>query len=1361
MHNLSKPAVLPLLFAAALGGFLPLARTAAPHNDRQQARKLMDDGNFKEALAKFRDLTLEQAGRSSLETAEDFRHALACLQQLNAVHEIDEYREAVAKRHAQDWIVLGAVAHSYLSVEHNGFLIAGEFRRGPHRGGGKVVHAAERDRVRALQLFWQAYALLKNSPQAQPTPEAGALLTQFAAALLNGGGYRPAWRLQLLTNLDELPDYEEGWRRHYGDMHAAPVDDHGEPIFYARPDAWEDANNDGQRWRWVLALRTQWQPEQKLQELRERAEFLQSQFGVQTMAEYGWWFARQSGEADVAKGTLALHTLGEDETIAKLATGIKRFKLPEEHNYIALHKQIAAEATPGDASWTTAKAALAQEFENRRQYPRAAQLWKDLVAAHPPKTEYRDRLAQVVDNWGRFEPVVMQPAGKGATLEYRFRNGERVEFSARPIKVRELLNDLKAYLKRDPQQLDWRQLNLENLGYRLVVEGQEKYLEPESANWALDLDPPENHFDRRVTVTTPLQKAGAYLVTATMEKGNTHRAVVWLADTAIVKKPLPGKALYYVADATSGKPLPKCTVEFFGWWQESIDQQGGRFRIRTKNFAEATDESGMVHLSADEQNRPYQWLAIAANGEGRLAYLGFSGVWPGEYYDHTYKQVKVFTITDRPVYRPAQEVQFKFWVATAAFDQPEQSDFAGKSFVVEIHDPRGEKVLSQSLVADAHGGLAGSWKIPAGATLGQYQLTVVNHGGGSFRVEEYKKPEFEVTIDAPAEPVKLGDKITAKLSANYYFGAPVAEARVKYKVLRTPHDQPWFPPAPWDWLYGPGYWWFAQDYAWYPGWSRWGCGRPYPAWFWRAPEQPEVVAEREAAIGPDGTLEIEIDTAPAKQFHPDKNHSYQIQAEVTDQSRRTIVAGGQVLVARRPFKVYVWTNSGYYRAGDTMQIDMAARRLDGKPVSGSGVLRLLKIAYEEGKPVENEVARWDVAADADGRAQLQIKASDPGQYRLSYKVTHRSEREGAEPVTIEGGQVVVIRGEGFDGGDFRFNDVEIVADKREYAPGEKAKLQISADRAGAAVLLFVRPANGVYQPPQLLHLKGKSAVVEVEVAQRDMPNFFVEAVTVHGGRLHTAVHEVFVPPASRVFDVEVLPSTEAYLPGQRAKVQLKLTAPDGKPVAGSIVLAVYDKALDYIAGGGNVPDIREFFWKWRRSHDPQAETNLGRVEYPVAKNNEKQMQNLGVFGESVADQSQLWNNGRYFSRAAGSAGGMTRGMALGAPLSMAEGAALPAPAAAAMPADALKDAAGEAAAESATATPAIRQNFADSAKWVASLQANAEGIAEVQFDMPENLTAWSIHAWGMGPGTRVGEGAAEVVTRKNIIVRLQAPRFFV
>ena len=150
-----------------------------------------------------------------------------------------------------------------------------------------------------------------------------------------------------------------------------------------------------------------------------------------------------------------------------------------------------------------------------------------------------------------------QPAGRGATVDFRFRNGRRVQFEAHEILFTKLLNDVKEYISSGPNQLDWQKIDISDIGSRLVALNQQQYLgrlgRP-AGTWTSSRLP--GHFDRRITVTTPLQKAGAYLLTAQMEGGNTSQIVVWLDDTVIVKKPLEEKAYYFVADARTGQPVP-------------------------------------------------------------------------------------------------------------------------------------------------------------------------------------------------------------------------------------------------------------------------------------------------------------------------------------------------------------------------------------------------------------------------------------------------------------------------------------------------------------------------------------------------------------------------------------------------------------------------------------------------------------------------------------------------------------------------------------------------------------------------------------------------------------------------------------
>jgi len=177
-----------------------------------------------------------------------------------------------------------------------------------------------------------------------------------------------AWRLQVLTDISKLPDYESGYYGRYGrygysrGSSGAPVDKQGNPVYHHIPGSYKTAKSDGERWRWLLEQTVAFQPGRRDQIDATFAGFLASQFGVQTMRSYGFFFGRQ--EVDDTKknesGPYALHTLAENETIAKLANGIKRFKLPAEFDFIRIYKRIgwytrtrkntSANALPGGRS---------------------------------------------------------------------------------------------------------------------------------------------------------------------------------------------------------------------------------------------------------------------------------------------------------------------------------------------------------------------------------------------------------------------------------------------------------------------------------------------------------------------------------------------------------------------------------------------------------------------------------------------------------------------------------------------------------------------------------------------------------------------------------------------------------------------------------------------------------------------------------------------------------------------------------------------------------------------------------------------------------------------------------------------------
>ena len=1360
-----------LLISFAFLGVYLFAAEKSLSEERAVAEKYQQQGNFRDAWQLYQKLAL-QKNNSDQGVVHDLREGIQCLNRLNRVKEIDAFREAVLKVHGDQPRVLWKVAESYIQGPHFGVIIDGKFIRGSHRDRS-YVNTQDLDRLMALRLMERAVKELAGNDDAALAAE---IQFDFAQYLMNGRKGRNAWKLQALTDLNEVPDYDNlqgvsgggfggGFGRGYfggpvNGPEGAPVDEAGNPVYYHVPKSFAAALNDGQRWRWLLDQSGKLNTKREQEALYQVAQFNQSQFGVQTLQDYLPYFFRQrDGEGEQEEEQVnpySLESLKSTETLARLATGIKRFTLPDDVNYILLYQKIVALQKSSIAE--NALTELTRVFENRRQYPEAAKYLKqNLETYDDPHQTKQKQLDQIVGNWGQFEPNYTQVADQGARVDYRFRNGKHVQFEAYEIHVEKLLDDVKAYLKSHPNKLDWNKVNISNIGYRLVHKQQKKYQGKLVSRWGLDLKPLEGHLDRRVTVTTPLQNAGAYLLIGKMDNGNTSRIVVWLDDTAIIHKRMAGKAFYFVADARTGQPIPGVNLEFFGYQQKRVERN--RYQVTTANFAEQTDANGQAFPDNELMKQRYQWITIARTQAGRFAFTGFDRFWYSRRLpDPDYSRHKIYGITDRPVYRPGQKVDFKFWARNVGYSltPAQEQEFANKTVKLKLNGRDGKTILEQTLTTDEYGGVNGDWTIPQDADLGRYTLRLEVeyldrargnrkrkfYGAVTFRVEEYKKPEYEVLVEAPDEPVMLGETVTAKIKAKYYFGSPVTNAQVTYKVTRTAYDQHWYPYNRWDWLYGSGYWWFGRDYFWYPGWAKWGCIAPGPWWILPRPGPPEVVQSNTVDIGSNGEVEIKIDTELAKAIHGDQDHKYEITAEVVDESRRTIVGKGSVLVAREPFKVFAWMNRGYYRVGDTMLASFKAQTLDSKPITGTGKLTLYRVTYSsEGEPKETAVQEWDLNPREDGTAEQKIAATEAGEYRIAYTVTDQKGHQ------IEGGYLFSIRGAGFDGKEYRFNDLELVLDKKNYQPGEKVRLLINTNQPGSTVLLFVRPVGGIYPKPHVLKLDGKSTVYEIDLTRNDLPNLFVEALTVHEGKVHTVARQIAVPPEEQVVNLEVEPSETEYLPGQEATVTLKATNEQGEPIKGSLVVSVYDKSVEYISGGPNVRDIKDFFWKWKRSHYPTTSDNLNRMFHVLLRPGEAAMQMLGAFGHLTRESSLMEMEGEAFG--VGAMRGLVQSKARAMP--MAAGMAK-------------MDSFGDAAAPAESAAvvePVVRENFADTAFWNAAINTDAEGRAQVSFKMPENLTSWKIRSWAMGQGTQVGEATQEVVTRKNLIVRLQAPRFFV
>ncbi len=1343
------------LFQAALAVTVPLM-AQEPEALRAERDKLAKRGMWRDVVNFYQEKLLPISDEGS---GSDLGRAVQALRQVNGIAELDGLVERAVAAQAENPSLLTAAAQIYRQAPHGGQIVAGEFKRAQYgyngRGRflgenedvsaevGQTVNTTYRDHVRSLQLLQQAVG--KQGSAA----ETSLAWREMAEVFIQN----EAWKLQTLTPLETLPEWGEPGPE--GGTEGAPWRGDA-PVLYRQPESWAAAKNDGERWRWALAEQQRLSSEDDMAAvmISERARFSQSQFGTETLASYGWW---QQQDPDSAKGILEMDTLAEDECLAKTSDGVRRFKLPAEYHFIALYQSVLENKLVGGSAGD----ALVQVFLNRRQFDKARVVLERTIAMHGPGSNdsRKNLLQQIIGNWGRFEIPATVPARVKPSLPLVFRNAVNIKLTAAPVAMDAVLNDTITYLKSNPRDLDWQRVNPNSIASQLIARKGSKYLGEVAATWETALTPEEKHRDTRKDITVPLDKAGAWWITGEIADGNTFHTLVWIVDSVLVQNDVGGKKQWWVADAASGVPVTDGKIEFFGYKMNHLERKNPQDRnmeVRTKELDRATDADGKTMLKPGDLDENFQWLAIARNKGRAPAFFGFQPHYIQEPQLENGNRDITYGISDRPLYKPGDTAHLKFYLRDVGYSQPDETKWANQTGELILTNGRGEEAMRiNNLKTDALGAVESEVVIPKDAVLGMwsasFQIPNRISASVSLRVEEYRKPEYEVKVDAPDAPVKLGDKFTATVKATYFHGSPVRNAEVEIIVKRSSLGQRWFPLGRWDWLYGPGAWWNSSEASWHPGWKFWGCMPPNPPWWQGNRWTPdELVMKRKVAIGQDGTAKIEIDTAPAKAVHGDMDAKYSIEARVVDASRREERGSGSVLAARKPFEVVVWTDRGYARAGEAIEASISAATLVGKPVVGAkGTLRILQISSSEnGRIDEKEVSSFPIETDADGTIRQRFAAPVTGQYRLAASL---SVKDGE---AVEGATILNVHGPGRDDpAAWHFGPLELVADKATHAPGETLKLRVNSDRENANVWLFLHVAGSAGREARRIQLDGRSTEVEVPLDLRDMPNMFIEGVTVHGAKIHTALRQVLLPPVSKLIEVTLEPAKSRVKPRETSVLRVTLRDAAGKPVTGMAVLTVYDKSLEAITGGSNVGMIHESFWSWKNSYYqrdsfgfiPGSPGNLVRPKVTA-------MQTLGRFGGGI---------GLGKGRSGGFGGGAVMGLrASSRMMELNEVADATPMAMAAAPAEAKMEGAG------GEATPAanpilVRKDFADLLKWSGTIQTNAEGQAEIPLEYPDNLTTWKARVWVLTKGTQVGEGTAEIITSKELLVRLQAPRFLI
>ncbi len=620
---------------------------------------------------------------------------------------------------------------------------------------------------------------------------------------------------------------------------------------------------------------------------------------------------------------------------------------------------------------------------------------------------------------------------------------------------------------------------------------------------------------------------GMYVV-AVEATGRRYMTVLTITDLGLIVKASPRDLLVQAVGITDGTGLAGASVE--------VLRDGKAVAKGT------TDRDGLLTASLPADTSSGELQVVGRLGES-LAVADLYYYWGEE--DGAYR---VYCYTERPVYRPGQKVYFKSLVRAVRGDGYLVPD--PLALRVRAVDEQGNVVYQGEATTNRFGSVNGQFDLSESALPGSYLLTVFCGGApyeSRFEVAEYRKPEFEVKVATPRDRYVAGETIEASVEAEYYYGAPVAGAKVEYLVTRSPA---WYYPEADQWdedLYEP------EDYE----------------------AEGEVVAQGEGRTDDAGRLTV---TVPAKVAatqvgYGQQDQDFVIHAEVRDPSDRSETATHSVLVTQGEYRLEVSLDDWVCEPGQEVAVRLRAVDYEGRPVAGARgelVLALSEGAEERERLQEEARVKW--RADSDGQAAVTVKPVRAGDHRVLAKSTD------ARGNVITASEWLWAMQGAYASFDYPYQDLDVQADRELYRVGDEAQIIVNTRHAPITALLTVEGATVLQR--RLVRLEGKSTILSLKVGPEFMPCVYASVCFVKDKELFSGTTLVNVSREKKALVVQVTSDKATYLPGEKAVYSVKTTTSEGGPVQAEVSLGVVDEAV-YAIRRDTVPDILQHFYPKR------------------------------------------------------------------------------------------------------------------------------------------------------------------------------------
>lgn len=627
---------------------------------------------------------------------------------------------------------------------------------------------------------------------------------------------------------------------------------------------------------------------------------------------------------------------------------------------------------------------------------------------------------------------------------------------------------------------------------------------------------------------------GYYLVAAKLDGEIIARSTLLVSDIGVIAKQSEAELLIQTVDLRSGRAWPKLEIRL-------TSGNGGKMLLLE------SDRDGLAVLRFKDHELPRDQIRIVATN-GRQEAQVFSGQTP--YMDSKYQ---VFVDTDRPIYKGNDQIE---WFAVIKKKKADGTFTAVTEGTAEyrILLPEGKEVGKGKVKINAWGKCAGSFRAPP--ETGGFITIALKVGGENHQanvlVKDYVKPALLVEVLPDQNAVVFGTKIKGKIRSRFLYGAIPEGAEVEYEVYKGVYRKPEFEIRSEEKFF---------DIA-SPG---------------RAGGKGDIVDQGKGVLDKDGEFEFLIKTAAEH-----KGSVFTIRATViakgsggseTDRgagsSQVKVLAGSLVLSLRQDRFIL--------QPGTPEQLRIRVIDTQEKPAPKETVRVTIleekwKTNYQKNTTAEIEyvkTAELSATTDAEGIASLPVSIPREGHFQVIAMVKDPGGNEISESVFYW------VAGSSFALSQPSLAELSVKADKRFYEPGETARILISTATKDAEVLLTAE-ADRIYEH-KLVRLKGNSFLYEIALGRAHIPNLYISASLVTGGRLVTSVLPVFVSPQNRFIKVELENAERQYRPGDKVKMAVRTKGTDGKGISASVGLAVVDEAV-FLVQDRLAPSIEKFFY---------------------------------------------------------------------------------------------------------------------------------------------------------------------------------------